>query len=226
MKIGLMIDNWTYQDLLSCLENKKPFSFSRFGDGEWNAIFRKEGTNCDGHKYYKDMGDALSDVIMGQPDYRLGMQNMAARVQGGKIKGFLDLYELKIAWCNADMLHRASIKNNIEPFFKALSGRNTVMIGPGYLKGISKKVKYQHFIEVLPVNCWQQKEYVIEECRKIRLKKPVFSFSASMGANVMIDILHKELKGATLIDAGSVYDPYVGINKRGYHGDIIKRENE
>ncbi len=220
-----MIDNWTYQDLLLCLERKKSFSFSRFGDGEWNAIFRKEGTNCDGHKYFKDMGDALADVIMEKPTYRLGMQNMAARVQGGKIKGFLDLYELKIAWCNADMLHRASIKSNIEPFFMALSKRNTVMIGPRYLKNIISKVKYKHFIEIFPKDCWVQREYIMEECRKVKLDKPVFSFSASMGANVMIDILHKELKDVTLIDAGSVYDPYVGVDIRGYHKDIIKREN-
>lgn len=221
-----MVDNWTYQDLLSCLENKKPFSFSRFGDGEWNAIFRKEGMNCDGHKYFKDMGDALADVLMAQPDYRLGIQNMATRVQGERISGFLDLNELKIAWCNADMLHHASIKNNIEPFFKALSERNTVMIGPGYLKNIKLKVKYKHFIEIFAQNCWKQKDYIIEECRKVKLDKPVFSFSASMAANVIIDILHKELKDAILIDAGSVYEPYVGVDSRGYHAKIIEREKD
>lgn len=220
----IMIDEWNYQDLLLCLEQNRQFTFTRFGDGEWNAIFRKEGTNCDKHTYFKDMGDALAEVLISNPDYRLGMQNMATRVQGAPINGFLDLNELKIAWCNADMLHKASIKNNIEPFFKALSERNTIMIGPDYLKTIDKRVKYKHFIEIFSLNCWEQKDYILEECRKIKLQNPVFSFSASMGANVMIDILHKELKDATLIDAGSVYDPYVGVNKRSYHTAIIERE--
>jgi len=174
-KTMIMIDEWNYQDLLSCLEQNKQFTFTRFGDGEWNAIFRKEGVNCDKHTYFKDMGDALAEVLISSPNYRLGMQNMATRVQGAPINGFLDLNELKIAWCNADMLHKASIKNNIEPFFKALSQRNTVMIGPAYLKSIDKIVKYKHFIEIFPVNCWEQKDYIIEECRKIKLDHPVFS---------------------------------------------------
>jgi hypothetical protein len=52
--------------------------------------------------------------------------------------------------------------------------------------------------------------------------RPVVAFSAGMVSNLLIH----ELSGreATLIDFGSVWDPYVGLATRNYHAAILQRE--
>ena len=45
-----------FEELIEKIKNKEMFSFSRFGDGEMNAVFGKEGMNCDSHRYFPDMG--------------------------------------------------------------------------------------------------------------------------------------------------------------------------
>lgn len=53
----------TYSLICNNIEKNIPFTFSRFGDGEWFAIFGKKRSNCDQHIYYKDMGDRLRKIV-------------------------------------------------------------------------------------------------------------------------------------------------------------------
>jgi hypothetical protein len=43
-----------------------------------------------------------------------------------------------------------------------------------------------------------------------------------MMSNVLIDDLHPiaEVVGVTLLDMGSIFDPYVGVNSRSYHNKL------
>ena len=77
---------FTYEDLISKLQNNEPFSFSRFGDGEINCILgaspgQDATQNCDKHKYFKDMGMRLYKILESKPKYIMGMQSLAMRLR-------------------------------------------------------------------------------------------------------------------------------------------------
>lgn len=223
--------DFTYQNFLYNLEHNIPFSFARYGDGEFNAILGTKKPhkikNCDNHRYFADMGFELSEIIKGEPEYILGMQNLALRVRGEEIESFIEGLDIK--WCNADILHNASIKGKMSFLFNALNNLNdrVVVIGPHYLKDIKEKFDYKYFVEVPQVDCWIESDRIINECAKILVGNPnmILLFSGSMAANVWIDSLYKHFgQDHSFLDCGSVWDPYVGQNKRSYHKQILARE--
>lgn len=206
------------------LKKKKPFSFSRFGDGEWNAVFDKKGHNCDKHPYYPDMNEALRRVLKtykNQPNYFLALQRYSRKRRGNDIRKFLG--KRKIRWHNADCMHDASHAGDMQEFFKALKTRIVVLVGPGYLEKFKPK---DFFIQVPDKNCWLEKDRIVKEVEEVledAYNNMVVLFAASMAANVMVDELYKKYGNRhTFIDVGSVLDPYVGVVTRGYHNQIIK----
>ena len=222
--------DFTYAEFLSNLQNNIAFSFARYGDGEWNAILgtkSKKKANCDGHKYFADMGQELGKILKDCPDYILGMQNLAMRQRGDEIQNFIK--DLNLSWTNADILHNASIKGKLFLLFNILKGLSDriVIIGPYYLRDIKIKFDYKKFIEISEVDCWNDSDRIVNECAGILVGNPnmILLFSGSMAANVWIDRLYKHFgQYHSFIDCGSVWDPYIGQDKRSYHKQILARE--
>ena len=82
----------TFDLVLKNIENNIPFSFARYGDGEWNCILspNDQKGNCDGHKYFKDLSTSLKKLLICKPKYYLGMQNFALSLKGNEINYFLE----------------------------------------------------------------------------------------------------------------------------------------
>jgi len=198
------------EEWVNALISKEPFSFSRWGDGEWNCIFGVEGWNCDDHIYYKDMGERLLDVLLSEPEYYLGEHAMAMRLMGDKIRQAIA--GLSLNWVNADTLHLKSIDGTIKEYIDIWKTRDVVLVGPQHLKKLD--LFPFRFIEIPSKNCWLEYESILEEIKKEIWHDTVVLFCASMMANVLIDDLHGH---CTLIDAGSLFDPYVGIFSRSHH---------
>lgn len=224
---------FTYQNFLEYIDAQIPFSFARYGDGEWNAILGPKkphkNTNCDGHQYFPEMGQELGEIIKSEPQYILGIQSLAMRLRGEEIEQFVK--DLNISWCDADILHKASIKGNLDKLFAILNQtpEKIVIVGPEYLRAIRSKIKYGTFIAIPQKDCYLVTKQAINECAKIMTSNRgmIFLFSASMATNVWIDQLYIHFgQDNTLLDCGSVFDPYIGVNKRSYHKDIISRESQ
>lgn len=213
----------TYEQLIQKIENKEPFSFSRWGDGEFNAMMGKQGRNCDGHIYFEDLGRALSEVLDGQregQDYYLGLQNLAKRLNKDN-PHFQELTE-GIDWINADIIHNHSIKNNgVDSLFKALEGRGVTLVGPLHLMEIADANGWR-FIDIPIKNCWTQYAETRKRLTSLeeRSASDVWLYCASMMSNVLIDDMHGYGRGHTQIDIGSAFDPYVGRLTRTYHENL------
>jgi len=212
-----------YETFIDNIKNKVPFTFSRWGDGEWSAILNRAGHNCDGHDYFPDMCAALRDVLKDRPSYFLGMQNHAMRNMGDEINSFLNIHKLHLVWHNADLFHHASIKGQFELFMEAIAQRSVVLVGPPSLRHLSLE---KRFVEVPEKNCWLDRKNIhrLVDLSLRNEKEAVVLFCASMASNVLIHDLYK-LHGTqhTLLDMGSVFMPYVGIANRSYHKDIIAK---
>lgn len=202
-------------DYIAKINNKENFSFSRFGDGEWNCILQKQGRNCDQHIYYPDMGIRLKSILMKSPNYYVGLQNLAYRLHTDYINQFTEDFNIK--WCKSDMLHHDSIKTNLTLFFEAISNRNVLLVAPERLKQL--KI-WNKFISIPDVNCWLNYELIKKEISLALEKDIVVLYCASMMSNILIDDFSKE--EITQIDCGSIFEPYIGFANRTYHKQKIQ----
>lgn len=209
--------NFSFADILDKLKNKEHFSFSRWGDGEWIAVtgirsLDKNGglrSNCDGHKYFGSLRVALEEVLMDSPKYYMGFQPLARRVMGDKIDEWLAQRNINIDWCNTEYFHNASQKGVFfEPFMESIKDRDVLLVGNESLSKLGFDM-----VTVPQVNCWKDRDRIVDEIGS--KMKDVVLFCSGMPSNVWIHQLHNE--NVTLIDMGSVFDPYCGRNTRSYH---------
>ena len=207
-------------NIVQMLHDKKPFAFSRFGDGEWNAILDLRGphqANINGEQnYFDDLRQALRDVLLKKPDYIMGLQGLANRTQGAKIQKFLDNNNLSFDWVNSDIFHHASIKGYLGPFIEALKKEDVYIIGPEYLENLSLFLFTPYYVP--SKNCWLKFNQIFGDLlRLVRETTGIMLFCAGMTTNVLIQSLWTMNNKWTYIDVGSVFDPYAGQHTRSYH---------
>jgi len=213
----------TYEKVLENLKNNIPFSYARYGDGEWNAILGKNGENCDKHQYFPHMGFRLMRIIDNIPKYHIGMQSLARNQNTGKPE--FDRLVKKNQWCSTEIFTRASIKGNMQPFFDALKGKNIIFVTNNHTSDNLNEF-YHTPVYIPEVDCWNEYGRISSDIKKNIVKYSLTSsiiilYSASMMANVLIgDIYAAYGNMITQIDTGSVFDPYVGRNTRSYHKNL------
>lgn len=202
------------------LRDREPFSFARYGDGEFNAIYGKQGRNCDGHEYFPDMGKRLREALESKPNYIVGLQPLTlASERWPQIqKDFPG-----INWVDADSIHNASIDGELPIMFyelksSPLTKRNhhVFVVGPKHLTQ-SARLFTEEVWEIPGVNCWTQYDEIIDWLSDVNGVAPraVIILCASMMSEV---IIHEfRYSSMTFIDMGSVLDPYVGVKSRRYH---------
>ncbi len=227
--------NLTLDDLIAHIKDNEPFSYSRWGDGEWQCLLgSKRRWNTDGHRYYPALQQRLREVVKSQPSYYMGLQQMGMDVLGKQIYDFVK--DLDIVWVNSDIIHSANIngtwnisgkKQRIEfetkyphmefrqgisltQLFKAVKNKNNVLIGNRWLRHF-KEFNHQ-YISVPHVNCWLDRPRIFElACELAETRKHlIFHICASLMTEVLIDELYNKFgQKHTFIDIGSAYDPYV-----------------
>jgi hypothetical protein len=206
-----------FEEICGMLDRGEPFSFSRFGDGEFNAIFSVDGANIDGHRYFPDLGRRLAEILKREPDYIMGLQPLVVLMRNIK-----DIHTLSgdIRWVQADSLHLASMEGRLGGFFAALGQRRVLLVGAPHHRPLAERRSWQ-FVEVAYGDCWPQYESLCPALESHAVADgTVFLFCASMTANVLIDDLYRLNPRNTYIDVGSVFDPYVGVDSRDYHKEL------
>jgi hypothetical protein len=203
------------------LARGEPFSFARYGDGEWNAIFGVPGQNSDGHRYFTDLGERLRDSLIHPRPFLHGIRLNVPFREARRISDFLRRHRVRLPWYDAGVFHRANIEGRLFPLVRELKGKPVVVIGPRFLRDLEALLfPIAHFIEIPLHDCWLARDEIVSAVRDYARTRPegvVYSFSASMAANVLIHDLHPELGARNwLIDIGSVWDVYAGVLSRGY----------
>ena len=222
---SLYKDGLTFHDVCTKLQNKEPFTYSRFGDGEFAAIYAAQynepGANCDGHQYFQDMGFELAEILKSKRSYHIGIDTSERPAKVQKTLGFLidnDLTDKQYA--RSDLFHIALVHQHFKRFFEAISERDIIVIGPQYLDKLailSEGTGIQHII-IPDSNCWLYTDDVLERLLVSDVEGKVLLFIASMAANVWIDRLWQVYgDSVTLIDLGSALDPYCSKMTRSFH---------
>ena len=218
----------TFDDIRDMIRNGENFSFSRFGDGEWAAILGVDGKNCDGHKYYADMGEELGDILRRRQTYRIAMQPKAMRDMAQLIAGWCVGARCKIVWDDADVLHNASQEGKLLALCDDLKGRDVILVGPPHHKGLKDKYfRVKHHVVVPDEDVWPKFDEIFYEIDGCVKENDVVLISMSMPSCILIDKLaRKYCDTITCIDCGSVWEPYLGRCNRKYHYKIMEEKRK
>ncbi len=222
MSVARAPDGWDYAGMLGALRARRRFAYTRYCDGEWNAIFGRVGKNCDGHTYFPDMGRALLEAFRPEPaaGYHVGL--LASLLREGRwwASGRTIALERERplgSWCDAMILHRAGMRGELGRFFEALRGRPLAVVGNRHLAKMRPWLGggFDHIV-VPERDCWGVRERVLPEILRAARSPGVVLLACSMPARVWIRRAWEAGGEASLIDVGAVFDPYVGIMSRGY----------
>jgi hypothetical protein len=202
----------TYQEILENIKNDKPFTFLRIGDGELLCADGEQGSNCDGHEYYPELGAHILHFLLHKQPMVLGLQPSSHGLYKGKAA-------YKQNWVNADVIHEQSEKTGLKDLTEALKGKNVVMVGNSSLKKLPFKAKH---IAIPKKNAWLKYSDIQLKLKKLaeKDKQTIFLFSCGMLKVPLLEYLNRRFPSHTYIDAGSVFDPYVGVNSRSYHSKV------
>lgn len=184
-------------------------SFARFGDGEFFCIAGRNGNNCDGHKYYPDLGERLKEVLLNSPVTK-GFQPLARTL------GLTKQYE-HIQHLNADVFHEMSKRGEFWPVIEHLRGQDDVLVVGQ--KHHAHLLNSGNFIEIPAKNCWI--EYDTTRARIGATENEIIILCASMMGTVLVDDFRHRHQ---VMDMGSVFEPYCGRVSRAHHNQVRLRE--
>ena len=208
----------------------KPFSFVRYGNGEWDCILELyHRTRSGSQRFTKTLRKALE---LSLTEKRTGAYYPALQSTGFlKRVGLLPNLETWLArnapdlsWHDGEVFAKASMKGRLFPLMKALKQHRVVVVGP---KWLMKLPFASVFVPVRAHDCWQSADSI--EAQLQGLKNVVISFSAGPATKVLIHRLQPVIgKHSWMIDFGSIWDPYCGVRSRRYHNRMtpaIMRRN-
>jgi len=202
----------------------RPFSFVRFGDGEWTAaiLHDRERTSSGSQSLtlrglQSDMRDALVDCPVAE-SYIPSLRPTSLKPQ---IVTWLKHSVPKgVVWHDCRVMYLSSAWGTLFPFVDALRNLTVplIFVGPCRLwtlrlSGIFPKAT----VIVIPnVDCYTSKGEIMAQI--LGLPRPAFiSFTAGPAAKVMIHQLYPLIGDTSyMIDCGSLWDVYVGHVTRRY----------
>jgi hypothetical protein len=217
----MFVQNNPIEYYIKKIRNNENFSFTRWGDGEWFCAMGHQGQNCDQHKYFPELKDSLNRALKTNKGYYKAIWNL----DHGQIKNILNILlpfllknNIKIDWVNAGIWEDAALNGQLKELINVLEKRNFIIVSNEKLKKIN--VKYTDFISVPSRNCFLDKDRIKNDMINMTEKYDniVFGLSASMATNVIVDELYDVIGDrCTMIDFGSIWDPFVGVMSRSYH---------
>jgi hypothetical protein len=203
----------SFESIVDKVRSREPFSFVRYGDGEWlfildhspallRIIRETDSQVCE------DLADTLRHWQGTVP----GIQEQRYLVRRGlwsRIDAWLAANHLDLPWVWADVLHNASQHNRLGTLVDALRERQVTLVGPAYLSSLPF---YHRHLVTDEFSAHKQVDSLYQELQD--LPATAIVFCCSIAAKILIHRLHG--RGHLLLDCGSVFDPYAGVLSRKY----------
>lgn len=215
--------NWFVEQL----KNSQPFTFARYGDGEWLTILGFYGMhNSNGCTFTKELSDDMREVLKRHNPYHHAILKIARRERPVPFNGQLTPYggpiidqwlednDIKIDWYNGDVLLEESLKGNLFPLIEQIRTKRVLYVGNKRLRGLNKRgvgfFPYHAYIEPPPRNAHLAKDEILKAIFKTVRKNKIdfIGWSSGLAAKVFIDEVYMKFPEVTNIDFGSMFDGY------------------
>jgi len=216
-----------YMDLL---RRGVPFSYLRYGDGEWNCALEtiiagygfqtftpalRKDVQASLIKYHRD-----ARYIMGLPPVRHFRDR--GLVMWELINAFLREHGLDIEWSCSEAFNRASWAGKLWPFVQYLQQHNIIIVGPPRYKALGKLFPKAAFVVIPAKHCHAQ----LAAIRKNILAQKLPAIILVTAGPACVALIHKLWPhigdSSTMIDIGSLWAPYIGQTEHGAHVNMLK----
>lgn len=223
MKIKPLPLKWFVQQL----KDGQPFTFARYGDGEWLTILGFYGMhNSNGCTFTKTLSDDMGGVLKRNHPYYHAILKIARRERpvpfngkptpygGSIIDQWLADNDIALKWYNGDVLLEESLKGNLFPLIEQIREKRVLYVGNERLRGLNMRGKgffpYYAYVEPPPRNAHQVKDRLLNFVfRAINKHKIDFiGWSSGLAGKVFIDEVYMRYPEITQIDFGSLFDGY------------------
>jgi hypothetical protein len=215
-KVFLRVKPFDILELVEKIETEPGFSFARISDGGFFCILGRKGVNCDGAPYSPAQAQALIAMMKDQTITH-GITSIALNVT--KAAEWLAENELNVDWYDADVMNKASDDGRLLPFIECLRKRRSLIVGPLHLYKLDGFPIVSHVI-CHPTQAFEEvDELELEISFRIARDEPdVILLSAGQGASpTLVSKLHAAYPKLTVIDTGSLFDPYLHVFSRSGH---------
>lgn len=215
----------------------QPFTFIRYGDGEWSAILNdgRKRTGTGSHALdIPQLQKALRRSLREKPDD----DNYFAALRASSVKAPVAMWLAAnvpgIRWHDCTVFYKSSKKGLLYPFLKAVreQGLPVIVVGPPWLRSINHKVfKIDCLVEIPPRDCWHQRKSIGQRIMEAASEPSIISVSAGPTGKVLAWWIYREIgRHSTILDLGSLWDVYAGRRTRQYHkgmrAETIKKNLE
>jgi len=229
-------DEVTIETLAYWLQRGLPFAFSHYGDGEMQAIAGMPGGSgaslIDSYRYTPALVRALRKTVrhphewlpplVGKP-YLYGISPAAFRLSAkGAAEKAIEMYAPRVQWRDGQIIARASARGELHDFIEAMADYTIIYVGPAHVQtALDGVVTLEEFIEV-PLcdaheRCADIADRIADAIGDGVHDKLLVGFSAGALSNIaMYDLWQRYNQRITLIDFGSIWDPYAGLMTRSY----------
>lgn len=205
-----------YADLVT---RRVPFSFVRYGDGEWLAILGACGhSNSNGCVFTHQVSVALQETIKRQsPYYHATTRIKANKVNGKKygmdaIKEWLSDNNITMPWYWSRVFLLGSLRGELFPFIQSLRERRILYVGNERLRGLNKAgfFDYVDYKEPPPVNAFEAKDEILHYVYNSIEKHAVdfIGWSSGIATKYFIEQVYQRYPEVTQVDFGSAFDGY------------------
>lgn len=210
--------SWTpdYNTLVRKLNDEEPYSWVRYGDGEWWCMMgHGKETRASKHFFYSGLKKELIKSVEHPKSCDFSIPEHVRRMPD--IMRYIKKVSKVEKWGNADALAYAAWEGMLKPFVDALRKRDVILVGPDFLTPMGWDM-----IGIPKRNCYVAADRIEKDMRESSRPGRVFLLCAALTAEALIYRLHGELEGATMLDVGSVFDPFCGVMSRSYHRRMPK----
>ena len=213
-----------YQKLV---ENKIPFTFTCWGDGEWKCAMKDPGQTKSGQIFYPELAEDLHQIITNKPlNYFHATDDFSFEILGDRISNYLKTNKFDVEWHNWRTFRYATEDSSIYKFIRATKKLSTVLVGPQYLQH-THLIRWDGFVPTPECNSYLEKHRIETDILSVikDLPKPVvIFFSIGLAAPVIQNNLFGKIgHDCYMIDFGSIFDGLIGLKKRIWHSKIQKK---
>jgi len=211
--MAITVKPFSIDQLVARLEAEEGFSFARYGDGTFLCLKGMGGKNCDGASLGWAQAAGLEESIRDQ-SITHGIGDLAIKVGAAE---WLAEKGIETVWYDANVMNTASLTGKLYPLVKWLQKRKIVLVGPSHLTKM-RGFPVQVYVVTHPTRAWEQLDGIkTTVLNGIAAGADTVLLSTGPSTPTLVSQLHQLAPTATVIDTGSVWDPYVGVYSRKVH---------
>lgn len=206
-----------YVDLL---ERRERFAVARYGDGEWGAILGRAKSTCYGDRITPLLGGWIAHTLIDahQKPYHYAS---CPEPWSQDVSDWCVANGVRCRWAKKSTLEASVRDGTFADILRALRDRDVAIAGLPRLKPLGQLFGYQHIVVDGP-NAHIRWEVVMVEIIDFvnESGSDVLLLACGLASVLLAHALFPVLPELTIIDVGSIFDPFVGFeSRRGHRSD-------